>query len=279
MIQITGVTKRYGKITAINRLDLHIKAGEFFGLLGPNGAGKTTLIKMLTTLARPDSGSLTINGHDVTKDVVQVKSYLGLVPQHTNLDMELTVWENLELHGLLFGMSKKERHQAIEEMLAFTELTEYRHRLAASLSGGMKRKLLIARALLHRPRLLFLDEPTIGLDPHTRRRIWDLLRSMNMAGLTIVLTTHYIEEAELLCSRVGLIDRGSIVALGSVPELKKLTGSYVVVYNEQGSTQYSFFENREMALDFVRQLNQDAVIRETNLEDVFIHLTSRPVRE
>ncbi|MCL4424650.1 MAG: ATP-binding cassette domain-containing protein [Firmicutes bacterium] len=279
MIKITGVTKRYGKIVAVNNLDLHIEKGEFFGLLGPNGAGKTTLIKILTTLSRPDSGTLTINGHDVTKDLVHVKASVGLVPQHTNLDMELTVWENLELHGLLFGLPKKERRQTIEELLTFTELTEHRQRLAGSLSGGMKRRLLIARALLHRPRLLFLDEPTIGLDPYTRRKIWDLLKSMNNAGLTILLTTHYIEEAAALCNRVALIDHGSIVALGSPSELKNMIGSYVVVYDDQGVTRYNFFSDREAAVDFARQITQNVTIRETNLEDVFLRLTSHPVAE
>lgn len=279
MIELKKVTKKFGSLVAVDKLDLKIEEGEIFGLLGPNGAGKTTTIRMITTLAKPTSGQVVINGFDMHRDLIQVKAQIGVVPQHLNLDGELTVWENLELHGRLHKMPGQERAERIKELLAFTELSDRAQEKVAKLSGGMKRKLMIARGMLHQPKILFLDEPTVGLDPHTRRKIWDLIRKMNDMKLTVLLTTHYIEEAEALCHRVGLIDKGKLIALGTPEELKEQVGNIVVESRSNGDTEYQFFSGREEAVNAAGKLQGEIIIRKSNLEDVFIKLTDRKVGE
>lgn len=277
IIKLCQLAKHYGKIKAVAGLDLEIGRGEIFGLLGPNGAGKTTTFRMLTMLTKPCSGSASINGYVVTSDLRMVKKVVGVVPQHMNLDQELTARENLELHGRLHKMPGEQRRQRIDELLAYVELAGRAHDLAGKFSGGMKRRLMIARALMHRPGVLFLDEPTAGLDPQARRNIWDLIRRMNSEGMTVMLTTHYIEEAEVLCHRVGIMDHGSLIALGTPAELKKKVGEVVVEAFNLGDTQYRFFSNREKALQYAGTLADNVVIREANLEDVFVELTGRKV--
>ncbi len=277
MIKLKHVSKNFGSVTAVNNLNLHIARGEIFGLLGPNGAGKTTTIRMLTTLARPTGGQIVVNGYDMTRDLVDVKRQIGVVPQHMNLDIELTARENLELHCRLHRINRVERRQRIEEMLEFAGLADRADDLAVVLSGGMKRRLMIARALMHRPSILFLDEPTVGLDPHSRRGIWDLMKNMNTEGMTVLLTTHYIEEAEALCHRVGLINQGQLIALGSPRELLQRIGEIVVEYTVDGSTKNKFFSNREDAMAFAAGIKGNVLIREGNLEDVFVELTNRKV--
>lgn len=277
MIEIRGLCKYYGQIKAVDGLDLTVKSGEIFGLLGPNGAGKTTTVRVLTTLARPTAGDVFINGWEVTRQVSHVKKEIGVVPQHINLDLELSAWENLELHGRLYKISRTERRARTQELLAFVELSDRAGTPVEHFSGGMKRRLMIARALMHRPRILFLDEPTVGLDPQVRRRIWDLIRSLNGRGITILLTTHYIEEAELLCHRVGIMNKGKLIALGTPEELKAKVGKVVVEVPDQNETEYRVFENREQALQYIAALNHDVVIRESNLEDVFVELTGHKV--
>lgn len=279
MIEVKQLVKRYGDIEAVKGLDLHISRGEIFGLLGPNGAGKTSTIRMLTLLTLPTEGKAFINGYDVTRDLGKVKKEIGVVPQHMNLDEVLTAWENLELHGRLHKIPRRERHKRIEELLEYVELSERSQDLAGTFSGGMKRRLMIARALMHCPTVLFLDEPTVGLDPQTRRKIWDLIRKMNDEGMTVLLTTHYIEEANILCHRLGIMDKGRLIALGTPQELKKKVGEMVVEIMNQGNTDYKFFSSRDEAIQFAARLNQDLIIRESNLEDVFIELTGRKVGE
>ncbi|QGP93838.1 Daunorubicin/doxorubicin resistance ATP-binding protein DrrA [Neomoorella glycerini] len=279
MIELQGLTKHYGNIVAVAGLNLQIKSGEIFALLGPNGAGKTTTVRMLTMLTRPSSGRALINGYDVTRDLGKVKQAIGVVPQQMNLDQELTAWENLELHGRLHKMSTKERQERINELLAYVELEERADDLVSKFSGGMKRRLMIARALMHRPRVLFLDEPTVGLDPQTRRKIWDLIRRMNTEGMTVLLTTHYIEEAEMLCHRVGIMDRGQLIALGTPGELKQKVGEVAVESFAGTETGYKLFSCREEALDYARKVTGNVLIRATNLEDVFIELTGRKVND
>lgn len=279
MIEIQGLAKHYGNIVAVAGLNLQIKSGEIFGLLGPNGAGKTTTVRMLTMLTRPSSGRALINGYDVTRDLGKVKQAIGVVPQQMNLDQELTARENLELHGRLHKMPAKERQERINELLAYVELEERANDLVSKFSGGMKRRLMIARALMHRPRVLFLDEPTVGLDPQTRRKIWDLIRRMNSEGMTVLLTTHYIEEAEMLCHRVGIMDRGQLIALGTPAELKQKVGEVAVESFEGTETGYKLFSCREEALDYARKVTGNVLIRDTNLEDVFIELTGRKVND
>lgn len=275
VIQLNRLTKRYGNITAVDNLDLGIKEGEIFALLGPNGAGKTTTVRMLTTLTRPTSGQALINGYGVTES--RVKREIGVVPQHMNLDLELTAWENLELHGRLHRMPRGQLRKRIGEMLTYVELEAWASELVAKFSGGMKRRLMIARALMHYPRILFLDEPTVGLDPQTRRRVWDLIRRMNGEGASVLLTTHYIEEAEILCHRVGIMDHGRLIALGTPEELKQKVGKVAVEFFSGANTGYRFFSRREEALAYASSLNGDVVIRETNLEDVFVEITGRKV--
>ncbi|MDP3049828.1 MAG: ABC transporter ATP-binding protein, partial [Eubacteriales bacterium] len=207
----------------------------------------------------------------------KVKKEIGVVPQHMNLDLELTARENLELHGRLHKMPRAQRQQRAEELLVYVELADRAHDLVSKFSGGMKRRLMIARALMHHPGVLFLDEPSAGLDPQTRRRIWDLIRRMNGEGMIVLLTTHYIEEAEVLCHRVGIMDRGRLIALGTPTELKQMVGEVVVESLNHGDTEYRFFAGREQALVYAGSLAENVVIREANLEDVFVELTGRKV--
>ena len=275
MIEIRGLCKYYGQVKAVDQLDLMVGPGEIFGLLGPNGAGKTTTVRILTTLARPTAGKIFINGREVTRHSVQVKKEFGVVPQQLNVDVELTAWENMELHGMLHGLPGRERHARIGELLAFVEIEDRARTPVEHFSGGMKRRLMIARALMQRPRILFLDEPTVGLDPQVRRRIWDLIRRLNGQGITVLLTTHYIEEAEVLCSRVGILNRGRLIALGAPEELRERVGRVVVEAAGQDETEYHVFEHREQALQYAAGLTGGvaALIRDSSLEDVFVEST------
>ncbi|HWR41855.1 ABC transporter ATP-binding protein [Sporomusa sp.] len=277
MICIQGLIKKFGERIAVNNLNLTIEQGETFGLLGPNGAGKTTTIRILTMLTRPTAGNITINGWRLPQDELAVKSVIGVVPQHLNLDIDLTAKENLDLHGRLHHMSSELREQRIEELLDYVELTERGNDMVNTFSGGMKRRLMIARALLHKPQVLFLDEPTVGLDPQVRRRLWDLIRRMNADGLTVLLTTHYIEEAESLCQRVAIMEKGQLIALNSPRLLCERLGNYVVEWTESEGTQYRFFASRSEAAAFAGTLATNTTLRHTNLEDVFVELTGRRV--
>ncbi|MCL4516035.1 MAG: ATP-binding cassette domain-containing protein [Firmicutes bacterium] len=277
LIETRGLNKSYGQLRAVADLNMKIEEGEIFGLLGPNGAGKTTTIRMLTMLTRPTSGEAFIAGHEVSRDLDRVKRAIGVVPQHMNLDQELTARENLELHGRLHKMPAAERRRCIAELLAFVELADRADDLVSRFSGGMKRRLMIARALMHQPRVLFLDEPTIGLDPQARRRIWDLVRQMNGDGVTVLLTTHYIEEAEVLCHQVGVMDHGKLIALGTPAELKERVGRFAVESLNGGEAAYTLYGTREEALRSAGHLEGGVAIRETSLEDVFIQLTGRRV--
>lgn len=279
MLIIRDLTKQYGEITAVDHLNLVIAKGEFFGLLGPNGAGKTTTIRMISTLTPLTSGQIAVAGKTVNRNLTEVKIKIGVVPQHNNLESEMTAWENLELHGRLYHMPKKIRRKRIDELLEFAGLAERAHDLAKTFSGGMKRKLMIARALMHQPELLLLDEPTVGLDPAVRRKMWDLLKNLSHGGLTVLLTTHYIEEAEILCHRVGLMNGGKLIELDTPARLIKKVGKVVVEYFEKGETKGVFFETREDAMAFAANLPGSVKIRSSNLEDVFLKLTNRRVGE
>ena len=206
--------------TAVEGLSLSIGEGEVFGLLGPNGAGKTTTIRMLTMQTRATSGSIAYRGVELSSHEVELKSLIGVVPQHVNFDQDLTVGENMELHARLHHLSAAERKRRIGELLDYVELSEVVNDGVRRLSGGMKRRLLIARALIHRPRILFMDEPTVALDPQVRRRIWELVRQLSGEGVTVFLTTHYIEEAEALCDRVAILNKGKLVAVDSPARLR-----------------------------------------------------------
>ena len=219
-LRVTDLVKRYPTGTeALRGVSLELRAGEFFGLLGPNGAGKSTLIHCTTGLAQPTSGAIRIFGHDAIDHYEQARLAVGLAPQELNLDFFLTVEESLDYHAGYFGMPRKERRERAEELLEAFSLTEKRHDRTRFLSGGMKRRLILARALMHRPRLLILDEPTAGVDVELRLELWHYVQRINAEGTTILLTTHYLEEAEQLCSRIAFIHEGQIVASGTSGEL------------------------------------------------------------
>ncbi|HEY5674413.1 MAG TPA: ABC transporter ATP-binding protein [Malonomonas sp.] len=275
-IEVQGLTRRFGKTVAVDGIDFRVGRGELFAFLGPNGAGKTTTINMLTGLLKPDAGEVRYHGERFDPRSLSIKRLIGVVPQHNNLDRELTAAENLLIHGRLFGMSGKQLQQRIETCLEFADLTAKRDTPAGKLSGGMKRKLVIARALLHQPEILFMDEPTVGLDPHSRRKMWAFLRRINQEQqCTVFLTTHYIEEAEALADRVLIIDQAKIIACGTPEALKISAGNIVLdIYNED-DIQNEFFNDRPTALQRLEQLDTSVRIRETTLEDVFLQLTGK----
>jgi ABC-2 type transport system ATP-binding protein len=283
VIATEKLTKRYGDIAAIKDLALNVHAGEIFGFLGPNGAGKTTTIRVLTTLTKPTSGRALVGGFDVVKEPDKVKGMIGVVQQHLSLDRDLTVRENMEFRARLHHLGASERKRRIDELLDYVGLTEHANRVVEQLSGGMKKRVSIVSSLMHQPRVLFLDEPTVGLDAQTRRRLWELIRRLNLDGTTIFLTTHYIEEAEALCQRVGIIHRGGLIALGKPLELRQKLGCVTVetlVNNKE--TRYQYFADREAAKNYVQSLPPDIktiIIRESNLEDVFVEQTGQKVED
>ena len=272
MIEIEGLTKTYGAVRALDGLTLSVGRGEVFGLLGPNGAGKTTAIKIMTALSRADSGICRINGRDTKGWPPELKRLIGVMPQENNLDRDLTVRENLLVYGMLHGLTNLGRR--IEETLAAIGLEERAHSLTSHLSGGMQRRLLLGRALMTNPAVLFLDEPSIGLDPQIRRQMWDIIRKARMDRRTVVITTHYIEEAESLCDRVGILVKGRLVSLGTPATLKTHVGDYVVEFvNRDGHLVQYMCRSRDDAQDKARLVEDGVTIRRSNLEDVFVKLT------
>lgn len=277
MIQINNVTKKFDDFIAVNNVSLNIDSGDFIGLLGPNGAGKTTIIKMLTGLLRPTSGDIYINDQKMTRNNKDVKKILGIVPQYTNLDKELTAYENLVFASKLFSV--KDYKKKIFELLEFMELESYKDRKAMNLSGGMARRLMIAKALINDPEIIFLDEPTVGIDLNGRRKIWDILKAMKAMGKTVLLTTHYIEEADYLCNKVCLIDKGKIIDKNTPDNLKKDLGTYTMEYfDDEMKTIYKYFKNKEEAIKYSNKImSLNYTLRETTLEDVFYNFTNRKV--
>lgn len=224
MIKVNNLTKKFGNFTAVDNISFSVNKGDIFAFLGPNGAGKTTTIKILTTLLLPTSGEASVNNYNPFTQKDAVRHSFGIVFQDQSLDDELTCWENMEFHGVLYGIAKKIRRSRIEEMLKFVELWERKDELVKKFSGGMKRRLEIARGLIHHPTILFLDEPTLGLDPQTRNHIWNYIKELNeKEGMTVFFTTHYMEEAERAAMKVAIIDHGKIIALGSPEVLKQKT--------------------------------------------------------
>jgi ABC-2 type transport system ATP-binding protein len=277
MIRIENLTKRFKQLEALKGINLHVKQGELFAYLGPNGSGKTTTIKILTGLAVPSSGNAWLHGFHIEKEGLQAKRQCGLVPQTINLDHELTVSENLHLHGKLFQMPAAERSARISELLEYIEIADRKASPVKSLSGGMKRRVMIARALMHSPKIIFLDEPTAGLDPAIRRRIWSLVKKIQQAGATIFLTTHYIEEAEFLADRVAFLDEGRIVALDSPQNLMAGLGSWALDEIVNGSMETRYFRYRDEAQNHIRQQEGSFSMRRVNLEDVFIAVSGKRV--
>ncbi len=226
MISVQHLSKSFGDVKAVNDVSFDVRTGEIFAFLGPNGAGKTTTIQMLTTLLKPTSGSMAIDGLDPAKSQLEVRSRFGIVFQDPSVDGELTAYENMDLHGVLYHVPRRTRAERIEALLKLFELWDRRTSLVKTFSGGMRRRLEIARGLLHTPKILFLDEPTLGLDPQSRNQLWTHVKHLNSTeGVTVFLTTHYMDEAERMAQRVAIIDRGTIVAQGTPAELEAETGT------------------------------------------------------
>ncbi len=310
-IEISDLVKVYGNVAALQGVTISIPEGDFFGLLGPNGAGKTTLIRILTTLIRPTRGSARIMGCDVVEDRALVRTMIGVVPQAMTSDLDLTARETMDIYARFYGMGRVERSERSEELLTMVGLRDRQDDLVATYSGGMRRRLEIARGLVHKPSVLILDEPTIGLDPQSRHVVWELLEKFRGADkLTILLTTHYMEEAEALCDHVAIIDYGRIAALDTVEGLKRQiprkdvveltvsgcdaqravdwikTNPSVASCAVEGDTLIISAENGANAIpvfvDGLKGLGANVVkviLKQQTLEDVFIHFTGRPIRD
>lgn len=276
-VSLQNVFKTYTTAPVVNDLSFEIQAGEMFGLLGPNGAGKSTTIRMLTTLTRPSQGQIQVAGFDVMRQRAQVKRRIGVVLQQVSVDGDLTVWENMELHARLHHLANPQRQQEIDRWLDYVELGDRRNDLAKTLSGGMKRRLQIARALLHQPEILFLDEPTVGLDPQTRRRLWEIILDLNKQGMTMLLTTHYMEEVEYLCDRIGILDGGKLIELGTLEDLRQTHGKGLVMKQVEERWDYKFFPTLEEANAYLDHQPDKTgmMVRPSNLEDIFVELTGR----
>lgn len=275
-IEIRGLKKRYGAIDALKGIDLHVRQGELFSFLGPNGAGKSTTIRILTGLTKMTSGQVMLNGFDINSEPMEAKRQFGVVQQQVNLDQELSVRENLDIHGQLYGMGHRDRRGRIAELLDLMDMEHRSDTLVKHLSGGLKRRVMFARALLHSPSILFLDEPTAGLDAAIRRRIWGIIKEIQRNGTTIFLTTHHIEEAEFLSDRVAFLDEGRVVAVGTPQGLKRGIGRWAVDQVDSGRLFTTYFSDRDQAVAFRR--DGGFTLREVNLEDAFLQLTGKKVK-
>ncbi len=302
IIETRNLTKKFNRLIAVNNLELDVEQGEIFGLLGPNGAGKTTTLLMLTTLIGPTSGTAKVNGFDIVSEQPKVRKSIGIVFQDPSSDDTLTGYENLKLHGMLYGMPLGLREERIMTVLDLVDLSDRRNDLVKKYSGGMRRRLELARGLMHHPKILFLDEPTLGLDPQSREHIWKYIEKLSSEEkMTVVITTHYMEEVDRLCSRMAIIDSGKIVVLGSPSELKKVIGGDVVTIkadspNLEEVKKLKFVKNIEIkdGLVFLTVLEANkhlSMILQTigkvdsvevhlpSLNDVFLHYTGRDIKE
>ncbi len=304
-ISLQNITKLYGGLRAVDDFSLEVRSGTIFGLLGPNGAGKTTLIKILTTLMRPTSGSASIEGNDIQTKGKAVRTLIGVVPQENNLDRYLTARENLALHARMYGMRPRDFNPRVDELLELTGLSGRQHDFPDTFSGGMQRRLVVARALVHNPRVLFLDEPTAGLDPQSRRALWDYILSLR-SKMTIFLTTHYMDEAEELCERIVIMDHGKILVDGTSEQLKEAF-AHSHIYELEFRADADRYDELIRSLPFIESFDRRGTVfrlslpgeeylkplmdsigsgdikkiclQEPSLEEVFLELTGRKVRE
>ncbi|NJL01852.1 MAG: ABC transporter ATP-binding protein [Spirulinaceae cyanobacterium SM2_1_0] len=282
-VALAGVSKVYNNTPVVDDLSFSIEPGEIFSLLGPNGAGKSTTIRMALGLTRASDGQIAVAGYDVARQPGQVRRAIGVVLQQVSVDIDLSVWENLEFHGRLHHIPPRERQQRIDRWLEYVELSDRRHDRVKTLSGGMKRRLQIARALLHEPQVLFLDEPTVGLDPQNRRRLWEIIRDLNRQGMTILLTTHYMEEVEFLCDasntgrpgRIGIMDSGKLVELGTLAEFRRKYGEGLAIKQVGDRLESKFFPTLADANAYLEAVPDKTglMVRPSNLEDIFVELT------
>lgn len=308
IIEVIGLSHSYGDLKAVDNISFNVKSGEIFSFLGPNGAGKSTAINVLITLLNLQEGEVTIAGHDLKKEPKRVRGSIGIVFQEITLDRDMTVKETLEFHGNLYSMDKSDIESRIEELLGLVELGDKKDVLTKNLSGGMKRRLEIARGLMTRPLVLFLDEPTIGLDPQTRRKTWDYLRMVNNEGTTIFLTTHYMDEADVLSDTISIIDHGRIIASGTPAELKNSLGEDIICLetterekagravkanegiksvgeNEDGLVIMTDKDGAHILPEIISGLNREGIdisavnLKKPTMDDVFMHYTGKELRD
>lgn len=276
MIETKNLTKKFDSFTAVDSLDLRIETGEFFGLLGPNGAGKTTTISLLSTLLLPTKGEILIDGQTLGRNRPDLKRKISVITQEYSMRQDMNMDEIMEYQGRLYFMPRKEIKRKTEELLDFCGLLPFRKRTVRKLSGGMKRKLMVCRALLTSPEILLLDEPTAGMDALSRRQMWNLLRKLNGKNLTILLTTHYMEEAQNLCNRVALMDHGKLEEISTPSALIESLGAYTIDEpGPDGNTVSRYFHSRQEAIDYLSGIPGQASLRETTLEDVFVERAGR----
>lgn len=275
MIELINLTKKYDNFTAVDNLNLTIETGEFFGLLGPNGAGKTTTISILSTLLLPTEGKILINGQPLTRKNPELKRKISVITQEYSMRQDMNMDEIMEYQGRLYFMPVKKIRQKTEELLDFCDLIDFRKRSVRKLSGGMKRKLMVCRALLTEPEILLLDEPTAGMDALSRRQMWALLRKLNEKQLTIMLTTHYMEEAQNLCNRVAFLNTGKLDEINTPANLIEQLGSYAVDISDPSGIKSSFYSTKQEAIEYLSSLSAEASLRRTTLEDVFIEHAGR----
>jgi ABC-2 type transport system ATP-binding protein len=306
-VHVENLTRRFGDLVAVDHISFEIGQGEIFGLLGPNGAGKTTTLSMLATMLRPTEGSATINGIDVERDEDGVRRSIGIVFQDQSLDEELTAWENMDFHGRLYRIPSETRNKRINELLVLVGLVERKDDIVKTFSGGMRRRLEIARGLLHHPSVLFLDEPTLGLDPQTRNHLWEYIATLSREkGITIILTTHYMEEADRLCNRIAIIDHGKIIALDTPRNLKDGIGGDVITISSpdpaaitrtlrqpwisrmdthEGEVVISLKNAEQNLSTIVTILTNERIpisaisVHKPTLEDVFLFFTGKTIRD
>ncbi len=310
-IEVSHIVKKYGDFTAVDNVSFQVKEGEIFGLLGPNGAGKSTLIRMMTTLIPITAGTARVAGHDVSKEPDEARRAIGVIPQAMTSDLDLTVEENLNIYAKLYDVPAKRRREAIDELLETVDLTKWRHAQTKTLSGGMRRRLEIARGLVHSPKIFFLDEPTTGLDPVSRVAVWEMLTNIkSKRKLTVLITTHYMDEADRLCNRIAIVDHGKLVALDT-PEALKASVPGSTVIEVQFDNAPADWESRLRALPGVTSVKSEAAgmyrvltdngsrtttalvemaveagvsvrtltVQNTTLDDVFVHYTGRQLRD
>jgi len=278
ILEVDRLTKRYSETLALDAASFSVRQGELFAYLGPNGSGKTTTIRILNGLSVPSSGSVRFEGNDLFSQGRKARKYFGLVPQSINLDRDLSVDHNLDLHGRYFNVPSKTRKKRISDLLEYVGLSDRSKSLVKHLSGGFQRRLMIVRALVHEPKVLFLDEPTVGLDPAIRRQVWALIKQIQQDGTTIFLTTHYIEEAEFLADRVALLCEGKVVVIDQPNNLISRLGSWAVDRYESGQMKSSYYKSRSEAIETAKVEGDGFQLRRINLEDAYLQLTGKRVK-